>query len=201
MGVVGRGGPPATEVHPSTSGVQCSTWNICTEPAKRQPTCSTYSAKTAVWIGAPPPPREESLSLSRLVPVNANCPATMIVYQWRCCPLHGRATLTGNTALPQKLSRWNQNSIRLKNIVFILKQFPTHASRWSCYLITVPTARSSQFQGYWCQSIRDPFRSARRTTRAWLSGTPTGSHQRHCFPSTSCAVKTCLAPMSKPSLP
>src|SRR5664279_4442853 len=31
----------------------------CAEPAKRQPTCSTHSAKTAVWIGDPPPPCEE----------------------------------------------------------------------------------------------------------------------------------------------
>src|ERR1022692_3316278 len=140
MGVVGRGGPPATEVHPSTSGVQCSTWNICTEPAKRQPTCSTYSAKTAVWIGAPPPPREESLSLSRLVPVNANCPATMIVYQWRCCLLHGRATLTGNTALPQKLSRWNQNSIRFKNFFFFLKKFPPPPRKGGFFFFKVPPA-------------------------------------------------------------
>src|ERR1019366_3381047 len=100
-----------------------------------------------------------------------------------------------------KLPKTYQNSILPKNIVFILKQSPTQTDRYRGYLVAVPTTGLSQFQGYWCQSVRDLSRSAPRTTRAWLSGTAVGAHQRHGFPSTSCAVETCLAPMSKPSLP
>lgn len=62
----------------------------CGESDKRQSTPSTHSARTAVWIGCPPPSSEEWSLLSRPVPVNVSYPATMIVcIQRRCCSLRG----------------------------------------------------------------------------------------------------------------